>query len=322
MKEKKPFVANKNHFFIFIGLFLCLFSLILCLNTSVGAHYVSTPFVFTFGSLAYVVYIIVILLGLRMIFAKKFIKIKIGVYFFGTIFVLIAAFMLYAHFVSLNHLGDGHFVALTTNEQTKAVSFSETYNAIFNGFKAQYNEVATLSPVIYPLGSGIIGYFLVGLFNNIFAVSFGALIVAIIFFVLGILFYFLPLILRSIGKEKEKDNKASQREESETVSDISQNKAAPQKVKNIDVIKEASKIDPDTYESEIMGLPRRNAAISSPTFVEQSSSANNFTINENGSFKPAKFVTESNKGAQQEIPAPTPLVEQPSLEEVNMCLMP
>ena len=202
MKEKKPFVANKNHFFIFIGLFLCLFSLILCLNTSVGAHYVSTPFVFTFGSLAYVVYIIVILLGLRMIFAKKFIKIKIGVYFFGTIFVLIAAFMLYAHFVSLNHLGDGHFVALTTNEQTKAVSFSETYNAIFNGFKAQYNEVATLSPVIYPLGSGIIGYFLVGLFNNIFAVSFGALIVAIIFFVLGILFYFLPLILRSIGKSR------------------------------------------------------------------------------------------------------------------------
>ena len=317
MKEKKPFVANKNHFFIFIGLFLCLFSLILCLNTSVGAHYVSTPFVFTFGSLAYVVYIIVILLGLRMIFAKKFIKIKIGVYFFGTIFVLIAAFMLYAHFVSLNHLGDGHFVALTTNEQTKAVSFSETYNAIFNGFKAQYNEVATLSPVIYPLGSGIIGYFLVGLFNNIFAVSFGALIVAIIFFVLGILFYFLPLILRSIGKEREKDNKASQREESETVSDISQNKAAPQKVKNIDVIKEASKIDPDTYESEIMGLPRRNAAISSPTFVEQSSSANNFTISENGSFKPAKFVTESNKGAQQEIPAPTPLVEQPSLEEAT-----
>ena len=317
MKEKKPFVANKNHFFIFIGLFLCLFSLILCLNTSVGAHYVSTPFVFTFGSLAYVVYIIVILLGLRMIFAKKFIKIKIGVYFFGTIFVLIAAFMLYAHFVSLNHLGDGHFVALTTNEQTKAVSFSETYNAIFNGFKAQYNEVATLSPVIYPLGSGIIGYFLVGLFNNIFAVSFGALIVAIIFFVLGILFYFLPLILRSIGKEREKDNKASQREESETVSDISQNKAAPQKVKNIDVIKEASKIDPDTYESEIMGLPRRNAAISSPTFVEQSSSANNFTISENGSFKPAKFVTESNKGAQQEIPAPTPLVEQSSLEETT-----
>ena len=317
MKEKKPFVANKNHFFIFIGLFLCLFSLILCLNTSIGAHYVSTPFVFTFGSLAYLVYIAIILIGLRMIFAKKFIKIKIGVYFFGTIFLLVAGFMLYAHFISLNYLGNGNFIAFSTNNEIKSIAFADVYDGIFNNFKSQYNEIMTLSPVMYPLGSGIIGYFLVALFNNIFAVSFGALIVAIIFAVLGIFLYFLPLILRSIGKEKDKEAKPQQKEESETVSDISPNKAAPQKVKNIDVIKEASKIDPDTYESEIMGLPRRNNSISSPTFVEQSSTANDFSISENGSFKPAKFVTESNKNGQQEIPAPTPLVEHPSLEEAT-----
>ena len=317
MKEKKPFVANKNHFFIFIGLFLCLFSLILCLNTSIGAHYVSTPFVFTFGSLAYLVYIAIILIGLRMIFAKKFIKIKIGVYFFGTIFLLVAGFMLYAHFISLNYLGNGNFIAFRTNNEIKSIAFADVYDGIFNNFKSQYNEIMTLSPVMYPLGSGIIGYFLVALFNNIFGVSFGALIVAIIFVVLGIFLYFLPLILRSIGKEKDKEAKPQQKEESETVSDISPNKAAPQKVKNIDVIKEASKIDPDTYESEIMGLPRRNNSISSPTFVEQSSTANDFSISENGSFKPAKFVTESNKNGQQEIPAPTPLVEHPSLEEAT-----
>ena len=317
MKEKKPFVANKNHFFIFIGLFLCLFALILCLNTSIGAHYVSTPFVFAFGSLAYAVYILIILLGLRMIFAKKFIKIKIGVYFFGTIFVLTAGFMLYAHFISLNYLGDGKFLAFATNNEMKTVNFADAYDTVFAQFKEGYNELKTLSPVSYAFGSGIIGYFLVGLFNNIFGVSFGALIVAIIFAVLGILLYFLPLILRSIGKEKEKDNKTQPKEESETVSDISPNKAQPQKVRNIDVIKEASKIDPDNYESEIMGLPRRNPAISTPTFVEQDSAANNFSISENGSFKPAKFVTESNKNGQQEIPAPTPLVTQPSLEEAT-----
>ena len=317
MKEKKPFVANKNHFFIFIGLFLCLFALILCLNTSIGAHYVSTPFVFTFGSLAYLVYILIILLGLRMIFAKKFIKIKIGVYFFGTIFLLIAGFMLYAHFISLNYLGDENFIALATNHEIKSVNFFDVYDGIFNNFKSHYNDLMTLSPVSYPLGSGIIGYFLVALFNNIFGVSFGALIVAIIFAVVGVFLYFLPLILRSIGKEKEKEARPQAKEDTETVSDISPNKAAPQKVKNIDVIKEASKIDPNNYESEIMGLPKRNNSISSPTFVEQSSTANNFSISENGSFKPAKFVTESNKNGQQEIPAPTPLVEQPSLEEAT-----
>lgn len=317
MKEKKPFVANKNHFFIFIGLLLCLFALILCLNTSIGAHYVSTPFVFTFGSLAYALYILIILFGLRMIFAKKLFKIKIGVYFFGTLFLLIAGFMLYAHFVTLNELGGGKFVALSANEEIKSVNFLDVYNAIFNNFKANYNENMTLSPVMYPLASGIIGYFLVGLFNNIFGVAFGALIVAIIFAVLGIFLYFLPLILRSIGKDKNKETKAQAKEENETISDISPNKAAPQKVRNIDVIKEASKIDPDNYESEIMGLPRRNSSISSPTFVEQSSTAANFSISENGSFKPAKFVTESNKNGQQEIPAPTVLPTQPSLEEAT-----
>ena len=317
MKEKKPFVANKNHFFIFIGLLLCLFALILCLNTSIGAHYVSTPFVFTFGSLAYALYILIILFGLRMIFAKKLFKIKIGVYFFGTLFLLVAGFMLYAHFVTLNELGGGKFVALSANEEIKSVNFLDVYNTIFNNFKANYNENMTLSPVMYPLASGIIGYFLVGLFNNIFGVAFGALIVAIIFAVLGIFLYFLPLILRYIGKEKNKEAKAQVKEENETISDISPNKAAPQKVRNIDVIKEASKIDPDNYESEIMGLPRRNSSISSPTFVEQSSTAANFSISENGSFKPAKFVTESNKNGQQEIPAPTVLPTQPSLEEAT-----
>ncbi len=317
MKEKKPFVANKNHFFIFIGLLLCLFALILCLNTSIGAHYVSTPFVFTFGSLAYALYILIILFGLRMIFAKKLFKIKIGVYFFGTLFLLLTGFMLYAHFVTLNELGGGKFVALSANEEIKSVNFLDVYNTIFNNFKANYNENMTLSPVMYPLASGIIGYFLVGLFNNIFGVAFGALIVAIIFAVLGIFLYFLPLILRSIGKDKNKEAKAQVKEENETVSDISPNKAAPQKVRNIDVIKEASKIDPDNYESEIMGLPRRNSSISSPTFVEQSSTAANFSISENGSFKPAKFVTESNKNGQQEIPAPTVLPTQPSLEEAT-----
>jgi len=318
MKEKKPFVANKNHFFIFIGLFLCLFALILCLNTSVVAHYVSTPIVFTFGALAYLFYIALILIGLRMIFAKKFIKIKIGVYFFGTLFIIVSGFMLYAHFVSIDYLNSGSFVALTTNNEINSVNFVDVYSDIFTNFQSRYNEIITLSPVMYPLGSGIIGYFLVALFNNIFGVSFGAVIVAIIFSVLGIFLYFLPLILRSIGKEKEKDTaKPQAKVESETISDITQNKATPQKVKNIDVIKEASKIDPDSFESEIMGLPRRNPAISSPTFVEQSSNANNFTINENGSFKPAKFITESNKNGQQEIPAPTPLVEQPSIEEAT-----
>ena len=315
MAEKKAFVANKNHFFIFTGLFLCIFTLILCLNTTVGAHYVSTPFVYAFGSVAYIVYIAIILLGLRLIFVKKFIKIKLNVYFFGTLLILTAGIMLYAHFMSLNHLADeGKSLALATNNELKTVRFDDCYREIFKGFKEDYNSIKTLSPVSYPFASGIIGYFLVAVFNSLFNVPFGAFIVAIIFAVLGLFLYFLPLILRAIGKEKEAKPQAT-KEEKETVSDICSNKKVSQKVRNIDVVKDASKIDPDTYESEIMGLPKRSAAISSPTFIEQASGANNFSINDNGSFTPAKFVTDNGKRSQGEIPAPSPIIEQPKAQE-------
>ena len=71
MSEKKPFVANKNHFYVFFGLFLCLLSLILVLNTGPIARVLSTPFTYAFGSVSYLIYLAINILGLRMVFAKK-----------------------------------------------------------------------------------------------------------------------------------------------------------------------------------------------------------------------------------------------------------
>ena len=312
MADKKPFIANKNHFFIFFGIFLCLFTLILCLNTGIVARIVSTPFTYALGSLSYLFYIVVNIIGLRMIFAKKFIKIKLGTFFFGTLFILASGIMLYAHFASLDYLKDG-YLALSDNAELKTKNYLEVYNGIFNEVTGNYYEITVFSPVNYPFASGIAGYFLVALFNNLFNIAYGAMIVAIIFGVLGLVLYILPAILRSIGKEKEaKKQVTAEVKTAETVSDISTTKKTPQKVRNIDVIKTASEIDPNTYESEIMGLPKRSAAISSPTFVQQASGANNFTVSENGSFKPAKFVTES--GHHEE---PAPQVQPEPKETIN-----
>ena len=314
MKDKKPFVANKNHFFIFSGIFLCLFTLILCLNTGIVARIVSTPFTYALGSVSYLFYIIVNIIGLRFIFAKRFFKIRFNVYFFGTILIIVAGMMLYTHFVSLEYLkSTGSYLALSTNTELKSVNYLETYNGLFGEVSGGYYKTLVFSPVNYAFASGISGYFLVALFNNLFNVSFGAMIVAIIFAVLGLTLYLLPVILRSIGKEKEAKQQAPVEEKSETISDISTSKKAPQKVKNIDVVKTASEIDPDTYESEIMGLPKRSAAISSPTFVQQDSGANNFTISENGTFVPARFVTDNGQHHQEEvIPEPSSVPEQES----------
>ena len=80
MKNKKPFVANKNHFYIFGGIMMCLVAVILCLNTGPVARYAAFPFVYAFGALSYALFIAVAALGLRFIFAKKFIKIKLNIY--------------------------------------------------------------------------------------------------------------------------------------------------------------------------------------------------------------------------------------------------
>ena len=323
MANKKPFVANKNHFFIFVGIFLCLFTLILCLNTGIVARVLSTPFTYALGSVSYLLYIAIICIGLRFIFVRKFFKIRFNVYFFGTILILIAGIMLYTHFVSLDYLkNEGTYLALSTNAELKSSNYLIKYNELFDEVKRvsgkDYYWVDTFSPVTYPFAGGIAGYFLVGLFNNLFNVAFGGMIVAIIFAVLGLTLFILPTVLRSIGKEKEAKQQPVQVEEkNETISDISTAKKTPQKVRNIDVIKSASEIDPDNYESEIMGLPKRSAAISSPTFIQQDSGANNFTISDNGSFVPAKFVTDNGQHRQQEQIQEQPVQPQPVDNKVN-----
>ena len=312
MSEKKPFVANKNHFYVFFGLFLCLLSLILCLNTGPVARVLSTPFTYAFGSVSYLLYLAVNIIGLRMIFAKKFISIKINIYFIATLVLFVAALMYYAHFALMVEYGDTQYVALATDENHKTISFLEAFNNNFAAVEGGYMKVQFLALFFHPFASGICGYFLVGASNALFGISKGGLIIAIVVTVFAILLYFLPLILRLIGQSKQKE-KMPKDEEKETVSDIAPQKSNPQKVKNIDVVKDAGDIDPDNYESEILGAPRRSATMSQPTFVQQESGAADFSISENGSFVPAKF--KSDNGASQVMEEPAEQEETATPEE-------
>ena len=312
MKEKKPFVANKNHFYVFIGLFLCLFSAILILNTGIVARILSTPFTFVFGSLSYFLYLAVNVLGLRLIFVKKIVKIRFNSYFLASIILFVAVAMFFAHFVSAQSL-DGKYLAFANNEENHAINFMEAYRSVFDNIQGGYSNVTSLMLFSHPFASGIIGYFLVAAFNSLFGISNGGLIFAIVVAVISLFIYFLPLILKLMGQNKEKKTAKAEDEERETVSDISPQKQNQQKVKNIDVVKHASEIDVDNYESEIMGVPKRSATMSSPTFIQQDSGANNFTISDNGMFVPAKFITDNGQ-YNQEVPA-QPQMEQP-LDEV------
>ena len=291
MKEKKPFVANKNHFYIFFGLFLCLFSIVLCLNNRYVARVLSTPFTYALGAVSYLIYIAFNLLGLRLIFVKKFVKIKLNVYILGTILLAVAGVMFFTHFVSIDSL-DGKYIAFISDEEKGSVNFMETFNAVFDSVKGGYYNPEFLSLLSYPFAGGIAGYFLVGICNSLFGINNGGFIMAIIICGFALLLYFLPLILKLIGQSKQKEDKSS-KEDKETISDTSPQKTNQQKIKNIDVIKHASEIDPDNYESEIMGVPKRSATMSAPTFIQQDSGAANFSMADNGMFAPAKFITDN-----------------------------
>ena len=119
--------VNKNHFYVFFGLFLCLLSLILCLNTGPVARVLSTPFTYAFGSVSYLLYLAVNVVGLKMIFTKKFFNIKINVYLIATLVLFIAALMFYAHFALMVEYGDNQYIALSTDESHKTVSFLEAF---------------------------------------------------------------------------------------------------------------------------------------------------------------------------------------------------
>ena len=292
MKEKKPFVATKNHFYVFLGLFFILLGVVLILNTGIVARVLSTPFTYAFGSLSYFLYFFLIIAGLRMVIVKKAIKFKFNSYFFASIVMSIAVMMLFAHFTIVNEF-KGVIVALSKDTNANTISFMDAYTSVFKSVDGGYMNAPTLMLFAHPFASGFLGYFFVGAFNGLFNFEKGGLIFAIVIAVIALFIYFLPLILRLTSQTKEKKSNKNEKEENETVSDISTQKQNQQRVKNIDVVKHASEIDVDNYESEIMGVPKRSAAISSPTFIQQDSGANNFTISDNGTFVKARFVTDN-----------------------------
>ena len=192
MKEKKPFVANKNHFYIFFGLALVLFSIIMCLNVGIVARYVSTPFIYALGAVSYLLYIALNLLGIRLIFVKKLLKAKVNLIFIATAILIISGLMFLSHFMTVNAFG-GEYVALAS-ESGKSINFFEAFQSVIKNTE-YYKNTDFLSLFSHPFAGGLLGYVLIALFNSLFGIANGGFIIAIVFAVLAVIFYFLPLIL-------------------------------------------------------------------------------------------------------------------------------
>ena len=210
MEDRKPFVANKNHFYVFFGLFLCLLSVILCLNTGIVARVISTPFTFALGAFSYIFYLAINALGLRFIFVRKGLKIRLNNIFFATFILLVSLMIFYAHFASAMFYQDnGMYVALSDNATLNTESYITFYNNVFNNCEDVYYQAQSLSLFSYPFAAGYAGYFLLGLLNNLFNMNMGGLFVAIGLAVLAILLYFTPFIIKAMRQKKINKKNAS-----------------------------------------------------------------------------------------------------------------
>ena len=119
--------------------------------------------------------------------------------------------MFLSHFMTVNAFG-GEYVALAS-ESGKSINFFEAFQSVIKNTE-YYKKTDFLSLFSHPFAGGLLGYVLIALFNSLFGIANGGFIIAIVFAVLAVIFYFLPLILSLIGQSKAPVKK----EEKETVS--------------------------------------------------------------------------------------------------------
>ena len=114
-----------------IGLTLCLFSIYGALNTGVVSSFITWVIAFLFGWLLYVFYLIIFLIGVRFIFAKKEFKLHWGITISGIVILFFGCLII----ITNNKTGTGNDDMLTFN------NFNELFSKSVQGFpKVKFND--------------------------------------------------------------------------------------------------------------------------------------------------------------------------------------
>ncbi len=157
---------TKDSYFLkgIIGLTLCLFSIYGALNTGVVSSFITWVIAFLFGWLLYVFYLIIFLIGVRFIFAKKEFKLHWGITISGIVILFFGCLII----ITNNKTGTGNDDMLTFN------NFNELFSKSVQGFpKVKFNDelsggffgfllVAILNSSIKYIGTNVVGGILIG----------------------------------------------------------------------------------------------------------------------------------------------------------------
>ena len=255
--EKQLKEISNRKLKVVIGLFLSLFSIILFINVTAVPRIFTFGFAYLFGFASYLIYIILYLIGMYMVFVNKPIKMKIPLlYIFAGIIVVIAAIILSTHIAVANCKYDGLIVdyqvrakIVFDGKATNSVNFASIYNNIFfhaDGDKTTNFNYLTADTINFfsnefSLGCGLFGYLLLASGNTLFNNAAGGLILAIILFVIAMLMFGLPILIRVIKTHKR--NKVSKPVEQDDEIDIEEDEEIrPNYQTNIN--REPQKVEP------------------------------------------------------------------------------
>lgn len=312
MSEKKtPKKITPRAVSFFVGVTICLFSVILIMNVGGPARLFALPFFYAFGLVSYVVYLLMYALGLSFLFRGKGVKIRFNSRLFGSVILFITLTMIATLIQCKSSLPTSSFVSDYNHLVfDNRVIEREGYASInYLGYwKESFINMFGLSP----FGGGILGYFIISLFPAKMKASLGWGL-AVVAAILGLLLIFLKNILALVKKYKEKHPKKEKKEQPSSINISSSYRSNEREViRNASVINEGSPSDvrsmgvssishqPVDYNQRVNVSPVNNPYVSTNIYGGD------------GTFVPARFIRRNNNPMET---SAQPVVQTPIIEQ-------
>ncbi|MCR5505462.1 MAG: DUF87 domain-containing protein [Bacilli bacterium] len=260
MNEKnKVHQVNKRTVAFFLGVALCLLSVILVMNVGYVARGIAFPFFYLFGTGSYILYLWMYAVGISLLFRGKGIKITFSWRTLGFILLFLSLSMISTLAFAKKSLPTMNFL----KEFNDVLFLKQDGSFASNG--GYWNTLFINMFGSYPFGGGLLGYALVGLLYNGMK-SVGCWTFAILIGAFGFLLLFVKEVASLIQKranrekkEKKKVEKAAVMPQKEVKQEPTRTSLAYAKRDDRDMIKDAARLDvnPSNDDRFIEPMPAR-----------------------------------------------------------------
>ena len=275
MGEKKTIHhVNKKTVAFFLGVLLCLVSIILVVNVGYVARAIAFPFFYTFGITSYLIYLWFYIQGVSFLFRKKGIKVTLSWRTLGFILIFLGLSAITTLIFAKNSLPTMNFLkeynnVLFLKQEGWFASNGGYWNTLFINMFASY-----------PFGGGLLGYAIVGLLNTGLKLA-GCWAIAVIFCVIGLFLIFVKqlatLIQKNAGKEKVKKPKKEKQVNQQVQPEVEVKPTIAYAQRNDrDMIKSASRLD---------DIPIRNNAFEEPRVSNRIDERGDIDVSENSMYR-------------------------------------